>query len=103
MPLSKIVAERKPGQSSSLVVLDALLVEGQDVAQHPEIRRRQQVSRLREQALGGLEPTVAAALPLEIAAIGGDRKAHAAFHGLDIEMREQRGQVRIVQFVIDDE
>jgi len=30
-------------------------------------------------------------------------KAHAALHGSDIKMGEQRGQVGIVEFVLDDE
>ena len=93
----------KPGEPAGGIVLDALPVEGQDVAQHPEIGRRQQVAWLRKQAPRGFAPVDAAALPLEAAGVGGDRKAHAAFHGLDAEMGEQRRQVGIVQFVIDDE
>src|SRR4030088_2166186 len=34
---SEIVAEREPSEFASSVILDALLVEGQDVAQHPEV------------------------------------------------------------------
>src|SRR5205809_6649211 len=90
-------------RSRSSAVLDALLVEGDDVAQHPEIGGRQEVAGLREQSARGLEPVVAAALPLEAAGIRRHRKAHAAFDRLDAEMGEQRGQVRIVQLVIDDE
>ena len=103
MTLTEIVAERQSRQPSGLVVLDALIVEGQDVAQHPEIRGRKQVSPLREQSLGGLEPVVAAAFPLEAAAVGRDRKAHAAFDRLDLHMVEQRGELGVVQFIVDDE
>ena len=101
--LAKIFAQRQSGQFAGLVVFGALVVEGQDVAQHPQIRRRQQVSRLRKQSPGGLTPAIAAAFPLEAAGIRRDRKAHAAFHGLDAQMGEQLGQIGIVQFVVDDE
>ena len=53
--------------------------------------------------LRGFAPVVAAAFPLEAAGVGRDGKAHAAFHRLDAEMGEQRRQVGIVQFVVDDE
>ena len=58
---------------------------------------------MREQALRGVALVAAAAFPLEAAGVGRDRKAHAAFHGLDFKMGEQRGQVGIIQFVVDDE
>ena len=89
MVAAEIFAERKACEFPGLVILGALLVEGQDVPQHPEIGRRQQIARLREQALCGLDPVVAAALPFEAAGIGRHRKAHAAFHRLDLEMIEQ--------------
>jgi len=47
------------------------------------VRPRQQVSWLREQALRGVALVAAAAFPLEVAGVRRDRKAHAAFHGLD--------------------
>ena len=90
-------------RSRSSAVLDALLVESDDVAQHPEIGGRQQVAGLREQSARGLEPVVAAAFPLEAAGVRRHRKAHAAFDRVDAEMGEQRLQVGIVQFIVDDE
>ena len=56
-----------------------------------------------EQSARGLEPVVAAAFPLEAAGVRRHRKAHAAFDRVDAEMGEQRLQVGIVQFIVDDE
>ena len=100
--VGKICTERQSGQLARRMVFDALAVEGQDVAQHPQVGWRQQVARLREQALRGFAPVVAAALPLEPAGVGADRKAHAALHGLDPQMSEQRRQVGVIEFVVDD-
>jgi hypothetical protein len=69
-------------------------LQGQDVTQHPQVGWRRQVSRLREQARRGSTPIVSTAFPLKAAAVRGDRKAHAAFHGLDIKMGEQHRQIR---------
>ena len=99
----KVLAEGEACEVPRGVVFDASAIEGQDVAQHPQVGRRQQVARLREQSPRGLAPIVAAALPLEPPGVRRDRKAHAALHGRDPEMREQRLEVRIVQFVVDDE
>ncbi len=99
----EIVAERQTCEPARRIVLDALLVEGQDIPQHPQIGRRQQIAALREQALGGLAPVDAAAFPFEAAGIRGHGKTHAAFHGLDAEMGEQSGEVGVIQLVIDDE
>ncbi len=100
---AKIFAERQPGELAGGIVLHALLVEGQDVAEHPEIGGRQKVARLSEQASHGFEPVAAATLPLKAAGVRGHRKAHATVHGLDAQMGEQCRQVRIVQFVVNDE
>jgi hypothetical protein len=54
-------------------------------------------------AASGFEPIVAAALPFETAGVRRHRKTHAGIHRLDAEMGEQRREIRIVQFVIDDE
>ena len=69
----------------------------------PQTPNVQAGTPLREQSARGLEPVVAAASPLETAGIRRHRKAHAAVDGLDAEMSEQRRQVRIVHFVVDDE
>jgi hypothetical protein len=100
---AEIVTKREACKFSRRVILDALLVEGQDVAQHPQIGRRQQMARLCEQAPGGFEPVVAAALPLETAGVRRHRKSHAGIDRLDAEMGEQRREIRIIQFVVDDE
>ena len=99
----KIFAQCEASEFAGRVVLDALRIERQDVAQHPQIGRRQQILRLGEQALRGIAPGVAAAFPFETAGIGRDREAHAAFHGFDAEMGKQRRQVGIIQLVVDDE
>ena len=46
---------------------------------------------------------VAAAAPFELSAAGGDRKAHFACARFNAEMREQSGEVGIIQLVVDDE
>jgi hypothetical protein len=76
------------------MIRHALVVEIQDIAEHPEMGRGGKVAPLREQAFGGLEP-IAAAAPLETTGTRRDGKAHAAFDRLDAEMVEQRPQVRI--------
>ncbi len=35
--------------------------------------------------------------------VQGERKAHVAVMGLHVEMREQRGQVRVIELVVDNE
>ena len=102
MPGTEIAAKGQPGQFAFGVIPGALGVEGEDIAEHPQIGRRQQVATSRKQACGGLAPIVAAALPLKAAGVRGHRKAHAAFDGFDAEVGEHGGQIRIVQLVIDD-
>ena len=85
------------------MIRGALLVEGENVAQHPQIGRRQQIARLREQPFCRIDPVIAAALPLEAAGVRRHRKAHAAFDGLDAEMGEQRRQIGVIELVVDDE
>jgi len=89
-------------RSRSSAVLDALLVEGDDVAQHPEIGGRQQVAGLRT-IRARSRTSCCRRLSTRSGRCPRHRKAHAAFDRVDAEMGEQRLQVGIVQFIVDDE
>src|SRR5246500_5817392 len=103
MALAKILAEGEAREPSRPVVLNTLLIEGEDIPQHPQIVRREQIGALCEQPFGGVKPIIAAAFPFKAALIGGDGEAHAAFDSLDAELGEQRRQLRVVELVVNDE
>ena len=73
-----------------------LAVEAQLVANQPPEARPQQVRALSEEA----SPRIG---ELEAAIGGGDRHAHLRVAGLDAELPEQGGELRVVAVVVDDE
>ena len=77
-------------------ILQAKLVETQDLAQHQEKRRPQKIAFL------GKQGPQAVAAPFHLAVVQRQGEAHVAIVGLDAEMGKQGCQVWVIQFVVDD-
>src|SRR5579872_4195686 len=99
----EIITETYAGEPAGAVIVDALAVEDHDIAKHRKIAWRKQVFRLGKQTRRRLPPILAAALPFKATGIGGDGEAHAALLGRNAQMRKQRGQIGVIQFVVDNE
>ena len=91
------LAERHPGRFRRGQQAWRLAVEAEDFCQQAEVRRADEIARLREEAAH------AAAAVFEVGANAGHGKAHVGRHGVDAEFGEQPHQARIGLVVVHEE
>ena len=99
--LREIVAERARPDGAAPEVAARLVLEPHDLRQHVQEARRQEIAPLREQRAE--HAGAIAAAPFEPAVVGRNRKAHVGGLGRNIEPGEHGGEIRVVQFIVDDE
>ena len=93
----EIAADRAVRELAGGAILDALAVEAQHLAQHPQEGRREEIALLRE------DRTDIGAAPFEPAAVERQRKAHVAALRGDAELGKHCREIGIVELVVDDE